>query len=356
MELTLPEAAALADRYRLEGRLVMAAKLYREILTKVPDNASVHTNLGRVLLLLGEFAAGWPEYEWRWAMMAAERPDYPVPRWDGGGLDGRTLFLHGEQGYGDVIQFSRYVPLAAAHGGRVVVGCQSGFRRLLSAMDGMCDIVESGEGIPPFQCHLPMASLPGAFATSLLNIPDRVPYLRAEAARVHAWKRRVVVDGRLAVGICWQANPRFAEDQYRSVPLRLFEPLLCTPRVDFYGLQILHGRDQMAELPRGTAFQDLGEELYSETEVLVEAAAAMMALDLVITVDTVIAHLAGALGRPVWVLLSHVPDWRWLLDREDSPWYPTMRLFRQPRPGDWASVFRAVGDALAETRHANGGN
>ena len=346
MQVTMSDAIELATRHQQEGRFDVAADIYRQMIDHDPENPTLHLCLGQVLLLIGEFDAGWREYEWRWVLFAEERPDYPMPKWQGEELDGKVIFVHGEQGYGDNIQFIRYAPMVAQKGGRVVIGSPPGLMPLLSTAEGIEAIVEPNEPIPPFETHIPLASLPHVLRTRLETIPGGVPYLRAENSRVEAWKQRFSRNDRLNVGICWQANPKFAADRFRSVNLRQFEPLLRVPGVDFYGLQILHGREQMSELPKDVNFEDIGEELYSETSVLTEAAAAFEALDLIVTVDTAICHLAGALGRPTWVAISLVPDWRWLMGRDDSPWYPTIRLFRQVSHGGWDDVFRRLAKAL----------
>lgn len=349
MRLTMTEAAELAGRFHQDGRLAAAAEVYRQLIAHDPDDASLHVCLSQVLLAMGDFEAGWREYEWRWALFEKERPPYPRPKWDGSPLAGETIFVHGEQGYGDNIQFIRYAPLVAACGGRVVFGSPPGLRPLAATAAGIAAIVEPGEPIPPFDAHIPLASLPGVLGTRLATIPAEVPYLRAEEGRIARWRRRFAAKGgRLSVGICWQANPKFAADRFRSLPLSHLLPLFDVPGVDFYGLQVLHGREQMAPLDPALPFEDIGRELYSPSEALVEAAAAIAALDLVITVDTAICHLAGALARPAWVLLSLIPDWRWLTEREDCPWYPTLRLFRQRQRGDWDGVVRRVVDGLGE--------
>ena len=346
MQVTMSEAAEIANSHQQEGRFDVAADIYRQLIEHDPENPTLHLCLGQVLLLMGEFDAGWQEYEWRWVLFAKERPDYPVPKWEGAELEGKVIFVHGEQGYGDNIQFIRYATMVAQKGGRVVVGSPPGLRPLLPTAEGIEAIVEPNEPIPPFETHIPLASLPRVFGTRLESIPAAVPYLRSENSRVEAWKQRFSLNDRLNVGICWQANPKFAADRFRSVSLRQFEPLLRVPGVDFHGLQILHGREQMAGLSKDVNFEDIGDELFSETAVLAEAAAALQALDLIVTVDTAICHLSGALGRPTWVALSLVPDWRWLMGRDDSPWYPTIRLFRQVTHGGWDDVFRRLAKAL----------
>ena len=350
MEMTIAEAGKLAQRCHREGRLRDAVGMYRQILEEDPDNDAAHTSLGCILLLGGEFEAGWREYEWRWVKFRQERPDFPQPRWDGGTLGGRPIFIHGEQGLGDNIQFIRYAPMVAAKGGPVVFGAPKGMRPLLSTVEGLSMVVEADEPIPPFSVHLPLLSLPRVLGTRLDTIPAHVPYLKADSGRASAWRERLSANRRPKVGICWQANPLFKEDHLRSVELGRFDPVLRVPGIDFYGLQVLHGREQMAGLDAGIPFTDIGPDLFSESDVLVEAAAAIEALDLVISVDTSICHLAGALGRPVWTALAFVPDWRWLLERDDSPWYPTMRLFRQDAPGDWDGVFRRIAECLRRWR------
>ncbi len=341
------EAPDLALSLLRQGRLDEAIAIYRAIIRAAPDNALAHYHLAQVLLLKGDWLAGWRELEWRWPAFLRKQRDYGVPLWDGRPLSGDTIFLHAEQGLGDSIQFIRYVPLVAARGGRVVVGCKPRMRRLFAPVDGVSQVVVSGEAVPPFTVHLPFLSLPGVFRTTPATVPDQVPYLRAEPERVEAWRGRIEALPRPRIGLCWQGNPNNPSDRHRSIPLARLERLMDGFGGTFVGLQAGPGREQAAGLRPGRPFVDLGAELEAGADSFVDDAAILHHLDLVITVDTAIAHLAGALARPVWVLLARAPDWRWLMDREDSPWYPSMRLFRQPAQDDWDSVIALAGEALA---------
>jgi hypothetical protein len=276
----------------------------------------------------------------------ARTPQFPTPPWDGSPLDGRTILVHAEQGLGDTMQFLRYVPLVRRRGGRVILVCQPPLMRLLSRVPGIERLVAWGEPLPEYDVQVPLMSLPGLFGTTLETVPAEVPYLDAEPALVEAWRHRLGSYAGFQVGIVWQGNPRFRFDRLRSIPLAQFAPLARVPGVHLLSLQKGPGRDQLAALPGSFPVTDLGHQLDETTGAFLDTAAVMKNLDLVITSDTVAAHLAGALGVPVWVALHDVPDWRWLLDREDSPWYPTMRLFRQTRPGQWEEVFERIAAAL----------
>jgi tetratricopeptide (TPR) repeat protein len=307
-----------------------------------PDHAWAHYNLGWHLLLQGDLERGWPEYEWRWKTHVLPPLAVSHPRWDGGPLHDKTIFLYAEQGLGDTLQFIRYAPLVKERGGRVVVACQPELVELVTTCAGIDRVVPGAKDLPPFDVQAPLLSLPGLCGTTLANIPAKIPYLTAEDHRVKQWRDRLVGRGGFKVGICWQGSPANTNDRRRSVPLTQFAPLAEVERVHLISLQKGPAADQFNTLAERFRVTELG----SEWATFMDTAAILISLDLVVTVDTALAHLAGALGVPVWVGLPFIPDWRWLLGREDSPWYPTVRLFRQAEPGDWAGVFVKISDAL----------
>ena len=265
---------------------------------------------------------------------------FAQPRWDGSALAGNTIFLHAEQGLGDSIQFCRYAALVKDRGGTTILECQADLKELLQ---GFADqVIAHGEPLPRFDCHCPLLSLPGIFRTSPATIPAQVPYLRARSDFQRKWARELEALGGVKIGIAWQGNPQHDRDRHRSVPLRAFEPLAQVPGVSLLSLQKGPGSEQLREVKDVWPIVDLGDRLHS----FLDTAGVMAQLDLIVTIDSAVAHLAGALGVPVWVLLPRIPDWRWLLERVDSPWYPTMRLFRQQHSGAWADVFQRVVAAL----------
>jgi hypothetical protein len=296
-------------------------------------------------LLLGDFDRGWEELEWRWQTPACApwRRDFVQPLWRGEEpLAGRTILLHAEQGFGDAIQLARYAPLVAAQGARVVLEVPAPLTALCSRIAGVAAVVTRGERLPDFDCHCPLLSLPLAFRTRPATIPATIPYLSADEDRVRAWRQRLPETRMRRVGIAWAGNSSFQGDRTRSIGLARLSPLLAAPGVTFFSLQ-KELRDGDCDILRGNPHvMHLGDAM----EDFSDTAAIMACLDLVISSDTSVAHLAGAVGRPVWVLLQYVADWRWLLDRRDSPWYPTARLFRQPELDDWDSVIRQVRDEL----------
>jgi tetratricopeptide (TPR) repeat protein len=325
------------------GRLGEALAAFDQALRCKPDYADPHWNRSLVQLLQGELAAGWAEYEWRWQIRDLSRKPLNQPPWDGSSLHGRTILLYAEQGLGDTLQFIRYAPLIRQRGGRVVVECQKPLQRLLAGAPGIDRLLAQGETLPPFDVHAALLSLPRLFGTTLANIPADVPYLHAEAALVEQWRRELASVSGFKVGIAWQGSSRYREDHLRSIPLARFAPLAGVAGVRLISLQKGEGIDQLGRV--SFPVTDWGDRL-DEKAPFLDTAALMRNLDLVITSDTVVAHLAGALAVPVWVALPRVPDWRWLLERADSPWYPTVRLFRQDRRGDWETVFQHLAEAL----------
>jgi tetratricopeptide (TPR) repeat protein len=326
-----------------QGKLVEAIAAFRQAIRFKPDFADAHWNESLLSLLTGDFERGWIKSEWRWKSTSSglSRRNFAQPLWLGAEtLERKTILLHSEQGLGDTIQFCRYVPLVAARGARVVLEVAEPLRELMSGLNGVSHCVSKGEALPDFDLHCPLLSLPLAFATRLDTIPSTTPYLRAPA-RGRGWEARLGPEGRPRIGLVWSGNPRHRDDRKRSVELNALSPLFDIAAT-FVSLQKDLRAGDEAVLSEQCNIINLGQSL----ESFVDTAALISHLDLVISVDTSVAHLAGALGRPVWVMLPFVPDWRWLLDRDDSPWYPTARLFRQTDTRDWHSVIDRVRIAL----------
>ncbi len=316
---------------------------YRQALRLRPDHALAHRNLGLALLLQGRFAEGWPEYEWRRRCPEYTMPSFPQPWWDGSALAGQTILLSAEQGLGDTLQFVRYARLAKERGaGRVVVGCPKPLERLLANCPGVGRVVSSTAELPPFDVQISLLSLPGIFQTAVDTIPAAVPYLAADSESVQRWKQELGSPGEFWVAIAWQGNPSNA-DRRRAAPLAQFASLARIAGIRLVSLQKGHGSDQLPPLAAQLGIVDLG----SRVDDFLDTAAVLANVDLVVTVDTALAHLAGALGVPVWVALRFAADWRWLRQRDDSPWYPTMRLFRQTEPGNWEGVMARMAQELA---------
>jgi hypothetical protein len=300
-----------------------------------PDFANAHHNLAVALLARGEMAEGWREYEWRWqtAGMVASRRDFAQPQWHGEAAEGRTLLIHAEQGLGDTLQFCRYGALAAARGLRVVMEVQRPLVRLLRGVAGVDWVVARGEDLPAFDFCCAMQSMPLAVGTTVATIPSAPSYLCADLVEAAIWGERLAAAGRLGprVGLAWAGDPAMVRDGRRSLAAERLAPLLALQGLQFFSLQ------------KGGSPADVGlTDFMDEMEDFADTAALVANLDLVISVDTAVAHLAAALGKPVWLLDRFDPDWRWLLGRRDSPWYPSMRLYRQPKPGDWGSVLAEV--------------
>ncbi len=308
-----------------------------------PGYAEAHNNLALALLAMGRLREGWPEYEWREPSMELAKT-LSQPRWTGSPLEGRTILLLGEQGLGDTLQFIRYAKLVKQRGATVVVECQPQLVSLVVGCAGVDRAIAAGHPRTDFDVYCPLLSLPAAFGTSLETIPSEVPYLFASAEAVARWKGELAGETGFKVGIAWQGSLAHKDDRFRSLPLACFAGLTRMPGVRLYSLQMGAGREQLSERERYESIIDLGDRLGD----FYETAAAVSNLDLVITCDSAPAHLAGALGIPVWLALSTASDWRWMLGRSDSPWYPTMRLFRQTTLGDWDGVYRRIQDELAK--------
>jgi tetratricopeptide (TPR) repeat protein len=335
------------------GRFAQALASYDLAIEFDPHYALAHFNKGLCLLLTGEFAQGLRLYEWRKRLGSYTTLASTATAWLGEeDIAGKTLFIHADQALGDTIQFCRYAKLAAQRGAQVVLAVQPQLRQLLAGLGPTIQIVAPGEQQPDAcDFHCALMSLPLAFGTTLADIPAGAPYLSAEPLRVARWRQQLGDTG-FKVGIAWQGS-RNRIDVGRSVPLPMFGPLATIPGVRLISLQKDAGLDQLRALDQlRTAAEDLrvellGEEFDAGPQAFLDSAAVMTHLDLIITCDTALAHLAGALGRPTWLAVKHVPEWRWLLERSDCPWYPSMRLFRQSRRGDWEGVFAAMQAELA---------
>ena len=329
-----------------QGQFAEAIRTFHQALAINPSFAEARMSLGLALLLQGQFKEGWEAYESRRQIKRIAR-DHGFAQlfWDGtaAALAGRRILLAAEQGLGDTIQFVRYAPLVAACGGRILLHCKPELRRLLSGQCGIEHVATIGDPVPPFDLWCLLMSLPRIFGTTLATIPPSIPYLAAVPELARHWGEKMSREpsGR-KVGLVWAGGPHNKSDRARSLPLAALAPLAQIPGVRFYSLQKGPASGQSRTAPAGMHLTDWTAELND----FADTAALIANLDLVISVDTAVAHLAGAMGKPAWVLLPFVPDFRWLLDRDDSPWYPTMRLFRQPRPHDWAAVLHRVADDL----------
>lgn len=342
-------AAAWSDlgiRFSDLGRDAKAIRCFAEALHLDPNWADAHFGQALIWLRAGDFPRAWPEYEWRWRRRGHQPRDYKQPLWDGSALAGRTILLHAEQGMGDTLQHVRFAPLVQARGGRVVLACPPGLHSLLRRCAGIDALVGSDAELPAFDVHAPLLSVAGLLGTSVASVPAAVPYLHADPELEAKWAARLHELEGFKIGIVWQGGYRYGADRRRSAKLACFAPLARVPGVRLIGLQKGPARDQIADFAERDRFLDLGEELDETTGAFEDTAAVIRNLDLVITVDTAIGHLAGGLSAPVWIALAHAADSRWLGNRDDSPWYPTARLFRQERPGDWPGVFDRIAEAL----------
>ena len=368
---------------RQKGLPDEAIAAYDKAVQLHPDFAGARWNRSLALLLKGDFERGWAEYEWRWqyAEFSSPRRDFPQPQWKGEDAAGRAVLLHAEQGFGDTIQFIRYAPFVARRGARVIVECQPELRSLLQSMEGVGQVVAQGEPLPAFDLQAPLLSLPLAFRTTLQTVPAGVPYLRPEPALVDLWRDRLAPRStvflshgpasrpalrpavrpadaaktlphapRLKIGLVWAGSPKKNDFLHRAMPLEVLGPLAAAEGCLFYSLQKGPAAAQAANPPAGMRLVDLTGEIKD----FADTAALIAHLDLVISVDTAVAHLAGAMGKPVWTMVSFPPAWQWMLDREDSPWYPTMRLFRQKTRGDWAGVVERMAEELNRRAQGSG--
>jgi tetratricopeptide (TPR) repeat protein len=329
-----------------------AVTAFEETLRLQPHAVEAHYNVATTMLLLGRMAEGWKEFEWRWQLegMLPYRRKFREPQWQGEDLTGRTLIVHDEQGFGDTLHFCRYIPLLAARGAKIVFECHPELLKTmrLSFAHEQLEIIPrvpsfpGTEGLPEADYQVPLLSLPYLFGTRLDTVPAATPYLRADPAESRRWQDRLAHLPRPRIGLIWAGRPTHAQDPDRSIRLAQLAPLAGIPGVSFVSLQKGDAAAQIATAPAGLAVHDFTAELAD----FADTAAFLGAIDLVITVDTAMAHLSGALGKNVWMMNRYMPDWRWMLRREDSPWYPTMRMFRQSKAREWDSVIARLADAL----------
>ncbi|CQR74807.1 photosystem I assembly protein Ycf3 [Sporomusa ovata DSM 2662] len=339
----------LGNALQAQGKVADAIAAYNRAITLNSTDPDVYNNRAQALLLSGNLARGFAEYEWRtklnWLRHFYEWFE-DKPRWQGENFAGKRLLVYDEQGCGDAIQFCRYLPLVKARGGIVQFSTKQPLLRLFANFPGIDELVEHTEaGIARTQSDLtvPLMSLPHIFGTTLPTIPADIPYLTADRRSIELWRSKMNCAGTdLRVGLVWAGNPANVSGQIRTCGLQAMSPLACIPGVTFYSLQKGEASQEVHTPPSGMCLIDLTDDIGD----FADTAALIMNLDLVISVDTAVAHLAGALGKPVWTLLPAANEWRWLLARNDSPWYPTMRLFRQSAPGDWSGVMTAVAQEL----------
>ena len=335
-----------------QGKIAEALACYQRALSLKPDFYLAHFNLSIIYLLKGNLKEGWEKYKYRLLKQDIVKsfnlnyPDFSQPYWDGSEIKGKTILLCSEQGFGDTIQFIRYVPMVLKKCDKIIVACQEELIPLIQLINGIQQVVAQGKQLPDFDFHCPLLNLPSVFNTTLETVPATIPYIANDPQKVLKWHERLQSDSaKLKIGLCWAGSPTHKNDRNRSIPLNMFSMLGEMESISFYSLQKGKGAEQANNTPDGMDIVDYTNDLndFSETAALIEN------LDLIISVDTSIAHLAGALGKPVWTLLPFMPDWRWLLDRTDTPWYPTMRLFRQSSIGDWSKVMISIKDALAHS-------
>ena len=337
---------ALATSYQALGKLDEAMAACNQVLACAPEHAEAHWNRALLLLLSGEYREGWREYEWRWQKrnFTSPRRDFPQSLWQGEPIAGKTILIHAEQGFGDTLQFSRYVPLVAKLGAQVFFECQLPLVSLMANLPGDICVVAAGEALPPFDSHIPLLSVVGLFNTSVDHIPGVVPYLQPSADRLPYWHNLLAGEDRpapiqsevLKIGLCWAGKSY--PDPLRSCPEGVLASLAKIAGISWFSLQT--GWDMPLPLPM--------TDLTGHIRDFGDSAALISQLDLVITIDTAVAHLAGGLDKPTWLMLPYAADWRWLTARDYSPWYPSMRLFRQPRPGAWGDVIERVAEALVQ--------
>jgi hypothetical protein len=335
----------LGTAYHKAGNMTDAINAFERLIAAAPNDADAHVCVGISRLLLGDLQRGWPEYEWRLkTKYFMNEPPTGMPRWDGQPLNGKTILVNTEQGHGDTVQFVRYLRDINVRGGIVILNCQQALHNLLAGCAGVDRVVNQGDLAPRYDVETTLLSLPGIFRTSLDTIPADVPYLRVpQGAGVQAVAMIVRQTGVLRVGLVWAGGMHNPNDRPRSLKLEQFKDLFGIAGTKLFSLQKGEPAAELKSIP-SDIITDLGPYLGD----FADTAAAIQELDLVVSVDTAVAHVAGALARPVWTLIPFAPDWRWMLNREDSPWYPTMRLFRQPALGDWSSVIARVAAQLTE--------
>lgn len=343
------------------GDIAASIARFDRLIAEKPDDAVARFSQAQNRLLTGDFPAGFADYEWRWRRPGMERPALPGAQWAGEPLDGRSILLHDEQGLGDTIQFCRFAAAVKRRGARVGLMVRPRLRRLLSRLDGVdAPVEEETAAAGGWEFHAPLMSLPRLLGVTADTIPADIPYLAPEPALVERWRpvveraARTGAERPLKVGLVWQGDPNSQSERGRSPPFAALAPLFDCPGVHLFLLQKEAGREALAGLGEAPGVTDLGPGLDTGADAFVDTAAVMSLLDVVVTSDTAPAHLAGALGLRCFTLLKRVPEWRWMLERDDSPWYPTMRLFRQRTRGDWQDPVREARAALEALRGRGG--
>jgi hypothetical protein len=329
--------------FRDLGELDASAQSATEAIRLNPTWEDARYNLAVTRLLQGDFARGWADCEARW-QSRVPRPEYPTRlHWDGSDPAGRRILLHADHGFGDTIHFVRYASLLADRGAQVRLRCQPELAALLSRVRGIELVVGNDQAAPAFDVHCPLIALPRLFGTTLQTIPADIPYLAADPKPSSIWRERLSRrPAGLKVGIAWAGSPAFREDRFRSPHLKAFSPLANLSGVQFFSLQKGPPAEEVLLAPSALNIIDWTKEIHDFDDT----AALIASLDLVVSSDTAVVHVAGALGKPVWTILHYAPGFFWMVNRDDSPWYPTMRLFRQRTPGDWETVFRRVAEEL----------
>ncbi len=330
--------------YVQQTKFTQAEQMFKHALSLDSECANAHFYYSMVLLTKGHFSQGWQEFEWRWQKpdFTSQKRDFAQPLWDGKPLNGKTLLVHTEQGIGDSLQFIRLLNKVKAFGDSIILECEPVLETLFRRSFSLKQVVNKTQKLPKFDTHIPLLSLAKLFNITLETIPKDTPYLQADAELCAHWAEQFKQYSGCKIGIVWAGNPQHSNDYNRSMPFATIKPLLTVPNTHFFSLQKLLFGKESHKLPLYTQMIDLDPYLKD-----FDASAAIIEnLDLVISVDTATAHLAGALGKPTWILLPFSPDWRWLLERDDSPWYPSAHLFRQTKPGDWATVIAKVVDSL----------
>lgn len=341
IELEVEEGTARANLgmiYLRMGRVYEGMRTIENVLRTKPSLPDARWNRALALLALGRYEEGWLEYEWRWARGMPRARKIPKPLWDGRPIAGKTIFLHAEQGFGDTFQFLRFAKVLSQQGAEIILACQDRLIPLLKLQPYLQHVFPYQQQFPRFDVHAPLLSLPGILGTTVDTVPNDVPYLEPDPKLQAEWATKLgQIDG-FKVGIVWQGNPRYASDPVRSIPLDCFREMSQLPGVQLISLQMQHGLDQLETL-RDEINLLTFPDLDMQTGPFMDTAALVKSLDLVISCDTALTHLAGALGTRVWLATAFSADWRWMIERSDSPWYPTVQIYRQQSPGNWDSVF-----------------
>ncbi len=344
----------IAFTYKKLGDLPTSLPYYNQVLELEPNHSEALFSRGLAYLVIGDFERGWHGYEWRYSRPSqGSLRSYNEPRWDGSDLNGKTILIHAEQGLGDTFQFIRYAKLIKEKNGTVIVAVQKPLVTLMKRCKGVDQVISLDDTPPHFDVHSPMLSLPYVMKTRIDTVPNEIPYIHTDEKLVAEWKEKLAADKNFKIGICWQGNDNYATPLLRttvaqkSVHPKEFEPICSVPGVSIYSLQKMTGTDQLKEIPSSMHIKTFDGDFDQSHGRFMDTAAVIRNLDLVITVDTSISHLASGLGTPTWILLPNPADWRWMIDRNDSPWYPQVtRLFKQPTPGDWKSMICEVADEL----------